>query len=165
MNGLLLKPVFIFQKLADMLRLKIVQTGFLPIKLVVLLVLFFVQLLQAIFCLPAYIFIDREVFGRIEKNQTVSQNDYGFRRFFVLSVLFLVIFIFVAEFVFRSFFGEASSSNFAPNYCYENMTGADVFFSYYPLSNLAIFVVGITFFGFLMVQLGIFSSKKLPHET
>lgn len=165
MIELLLKPVFIFQKPIETLRLKIVQTSFLPMKLVVLLALFFVQLLQAIFCLPAYIFIDREVFVKIQKNQKVSQNDYCFRRFFVLSVLFLVIFIFVTGFVFRSFFGEAPSPNLVPNYCFVNMKGADLFFSFYPLFNLAIFVVGTSFFGYLMVRLGIFSSKKLPHEA
>jgi hypothetical protein len=165
MNELLLKPVLIFQKLVEMLRLKIVQTNFLLVKLAILFALFFVQVLQAICCLPAYIFIDREVFDRIGKHQFVSQNAYGFRRFFVLSGLFFVIFIFLATFVFRSFFGEASSANLVSNYCYENMKGVDLFFSYYPPSNLAIFVVGISFFVFLMVRLGIFSSKKLPHEA
>ena len=165
MNELLLKPVLIFQRLTERLRLKIVQTNLLLIKLVVLFALFFVQLLQAICCLPAYIFIDRESFDKIENHQGLSQSDYGFRRFFVLSGVFLGIFLFAAGFVFHSFFGAASLENFVSNYCYENMKGIDLFFSYYPLFNLVIFAVGISFFGFLMVRLGIFSSKKLPHEA
>ena len=165
MNTILLKPVFAFHELTEKLKLKIVNHSSLPMKLISTLVLFFVQILQAVFCLPAYVFVDGDEFSKSGKNHGLSQVDYSFRRFFILTIFFLVVLYFAAIFVSRSFFIIAPAVNVVTNYCLNTVKGLDLFLLYYPISNLIIFVIGASFFVFLMVKFGIFSSKKIPHET
>lgn len=165
MNAILLKPVFIFHELTEKLKLKIVNHSSWLMKLTSILVLFFVQILQAVFCLPAYIFVDAEAFSKSGKNHGLSQADYGFRRFFILTIFFIIVFYFAAIFVSRSFFVIPPAVNEVTNYCLSALKGMDLFLLYYPISSLIIFVVGVSFFVFLMVKFGVFSSKNLSHEA
>ncbi|MCC7197624.1 hypothetical protein IT413_05540 [Candidatus Peregrinibacteria bacterium] len=165
MSELLLKPVFWFHKITERLKLRVVQSRFFPIKLIFLVGLFFVQVFQAVFCLPAYIFCENEIFYDLAKKQRLIDGDFAFRRSFVLTIYLLVALYFGAVFVSQNFFQVTAPAAEVVNYCIKNLRGWDLFFSYYSFLSLAIFVVGITFFVFLMIKLGVFSVKKLPHET
>lgn len=166
MLELLLKPVFVFNGLAEKLKVKMVGSKILPLKLALLLSLFFVQIFQAVFCLPAYIFIDSEVFEKSGKNQHLTQNDYGFRRFFILTIFMMIVLAFAATYISASFFTKAPEANqIVLNYCTNSLGGWDMFFAYYSYLSLIIFAIGASFFVFLMVKLGILSGKKSSHEA
>jgi len=136
-----------------------VKSGLL-MKIFFLLVLGFVQIFHVIACLPAYIFVGKEDFAKSAKNKTLTDLEYGFRRFFILTLFSLPLLYVGVMFVVSNFFNLAPPATFVASTCRSDLGGWDLFFYYYSPATLAVFGIGAIFFIFLMFRLGVFAGKK-----